>query len=416
MIDFQIRDKCVLCTSNDLEQVFELAETPIANRFPKTLKDATRDSSIRIPLTLLICNFCQHVQLRELVEPEILFEDYPYVSVSNETMKERFVKLSSEIVKKSIAEKSNTVLESGSNDGFLLKQLQDYGLQVLGVDPAKNIAHSANHLGVSTIIEFFGPHVVNEILEKIGKPKVIIANNVLAHSSKLREIFLALTELMDTSTHLYVEFSYLIDILDNTLLDTIYHEHTSYHHLLPLTKFLNEFGLKIVEATRFGAHGGSVRLMITMKSNPLVAREDLNALLDDEKRRSLESSNCETWLKFRLRAKLLEHQLKATLHADFAKTGQKPVGYGISAKFTTLYFGLKLDEFEISDFFDDNPLKIGNFVPGTTKRIQSSEDLNPAFGQTIFLFAWNYKTEVISRFNRKGIYGNLIVPLPFPTF
>jgi hypothetical protein len=416
MIDIQIRDKCVLCMSNDLEQVFELAETPIANRLPKNLIDATRDSSIRIPLTLLICNFCQHVQLRELVEPKILFEDYPYVSVSNETMKERFVKLSSEIIKNSIAEKSNTVLEIGSNDGFLLKQLQDYGLQVLGIDPAKNIAHSANRLGVSTIIDFFGPHVVKAILEKIGKPKVIIANNVLAHSSKLREIFLALTELMDTSTHLYVEFSYLIDVLDNTLLDTIYHEHTSYHHLVPLTRFLDEYGLKIVEATRFGAHGGSVRLMITMKSNPLVARENLNVLLDDEKHRNLENSNCETWMKFRMRAKLLEHQLKATLQADFAKSGQKPVGYGISAKFTTLYFGLKLDEFQISDFFDDNPLKIGNFVPGTTQQIQSSEDLNPALGQTIFLFAWNYKTEVFSRFNRKGIYGNVIVPLPFPAF
>jgi hypothetical protein len=291
MIDIQIRDKCVLCMSNDLEQVFELAETPIANRLPKNLIDATRDSSIRIPLTLLICNFCQHVQLRELVEPKILFEDYPYVSVSNETMKERFVKLSSEIIKNSIAEKSNTVLEIGSNDGFLLKQLQDYGLQVLGIDPAKNIAHSANRLGVSTIIDFFGPHVVKAILEKIGKPKVIIANNVLAHSSKLREIFLALTELMDTSTHLYVEFSYLIDVLDNTLLDTIYHEHTSYHHLVPLTRFLDEYGLKIVEATRFGAHGGSVRLMITMKSNPLVARENLNVLLDDEKHRKQQLRN-----------------------------------------------------------------------------------------------------------------------------
>ena len=55
------RKRCILCRSYSLLSVLELPETPPANELVK------KDFQELIPISLLLCSDCGHLQLKEIV-------------------------------------------------------------------------------------------------------------------------------------------------------------------------------------------------------------------------------------------------------------------------------------------------------------------------------------------------------------
>jgi len=238
---FKIRTDCSLCSSQNLQQVLELPKTPLANEL--ILKKKTQD---HYPLSLLLCISCGHLQLKEIIPPNRLFRKYLYVSGTSSVFIKHFENAASHIVKKTNIDKKDLIIEIGSNDGTLLKKFQYLGFNnTLGVDPANKIANIANKNGVETIPEFFNESVSNKILSSKGKARVILANNVFAHSSDLIGITNAIYSLLDEKGYFIFEVSYLLDVIEKLLFDTIYHEHLSYHALKPLVPFFKKNGLSI---------------------------------------------------------------------------------------------------------------------------------------------------------------------------
>ena len=113
------------------------------------------------------------------------------------------------------------------------------GYSVLGIDPAKQIALQANKKGIKTINDFFTINLAQEILKSHSKASVITANNVFAHCDDLSGITEAISNLLSPEGLFVFEVSYLVDVYNKTLFDTIYHEHLSYHSVIPLIKFCN---------------------------------------------------------------------------------------------------------------------------------------------------------------------------------
>ena len=58
------------------------------------------------------------------------------------------------------------------------------------------------------------------------------------------------------------EFSYIVDVIEKHLFDTIYHEHLDYHSVTPLVKFFAKHGFKVISSKRVDTHGGSVRMVV----------------------------------------------------------------------------------------------------------------------------------------------------------
>ena len=77
--------------------------------------------------------------------------------------------------------KGSLVLDVGSNDGTCLKAFQKRGMNVLGVDPADNVAEIANENGVETIADYFNKDLAKIIKQNYGIPSLITSHNVLAH-------------------------------------------------------------------------------------------------------------------------------------------------------------------------------------------------------------------------------------------
>ena len=60
------------------------------------------------------------------------------------------------MIKRFNLSKNNQIVEIASNDGYLLKNFTNNQIPVLGIEPASNVAKTAEKEGIPTINEFFG--------------------------------------------------------------------------------------------------------------------------------------------------------------------------------------------------------------------------------------------------------------------
>jgi len=171
------RTDCRLCGSTDLTEVLSLAPTPPANAF--VAAEARETPQPTFPLDVFFCECCGHVQLRDVVDPQVLFENYVYVSVTSPVFVKHFEDYAAAVISRVQPDAEAWVLDIGSNDGTLLRFFQEKELGVLGVDPARDIARAATDAGIETLADFFTPGLAAKLRTERGPAAVVTANNVL---------------------------------------------------------------------------------------------------------------------------------------------------------------------------------------------------------------------------------------------
>lgn len=401
------KNRCTLCDCKVLIKLTNFPNTPIANQLFTTDSLPPKGQDF-YPLNLTMCGECQHIQLDTLIDPDVLFHDYPYVSNSSLAMSNRLDNLAASVMGKINLEAGNFVLEIGSNDGYLLSRFKSSGMNVLGVDPAVQATDIALKNDIPTIVEFFSSNVASEILLKHGKPNLILANNVLAHTDNLKDIFGGITSLMSESTITIIEFSYVLDVYEKLLFDTIYHEHTSYHSIKPLVRFLSSFGLEIFRVERFDAHGGSARIYIQKIGSRFPQDESVSQSLDNENDVGIHEVS--SWTIFNKRVVDLGHSIRSKF-LEYREQGGSILGYGVPAKFTTLFHVLGLQETFFDFIVDDNPLKVGKLAPGTRIEIKNSDLIENV--DWAFVFSWNYSQPIVDKLSsQERVRRAILVPLP----
>src|SRR3989338_11266663 len=115
-------DNCRACDSSDLLLFLQLGPTPVPNGF---LKAHHRHKAEKFyPLDVCFCKDCGLVQLAHVVSPEVMFRNYVYIPSTSQTMRDHFLMMAKDSIKKSQALKKDLVVDIGSNDGTLLKSFQ----------------------------------------------------------------------------------------------------------------------------------------------------------------------------------------------------------------------------------------------------------------------------------------------------
>ena len=118
--EFYCRDSCRLCNHKELEDVIELTPTPPGNNFLS--KEQLGKPESFYPLTVRFCQHCAHVQLADVVNPEILYQDdYKYVSGTSPVFVEHFRKYAEEVLAEYSIPAGALVADIGSNDGTCLR-------------------------------------------------------------------------------------------------------------------------------------------------------------------------------------------------------------------------------------------------------------------------------------------------------
>jgi SAM-dependent methyltransferase len=403
------RDSCRLCGSADLSLVLGLTPTPPANAFvPETELGAEQAV---YPLDVYFCNDCAHVQLLDVVDPKVLFENYVYVSGTSPVFVKHFDDYAAAVVERyQPVAAGGLVVDIGSNDGTLLGAFQRRGFSVLGVDPARDIAADATARGIETMADFFTSGLARAIRQDRGAASVVTANNVFAHADNLADIADGVASLLAPDGVFVFEVSYLLDVYEKTLFDTIYHEHLAYHSIKPLVPFFRRHGLKLASATRVDSHGGSLRGIAALADSTVAEDGSVAELIAAETAAGLDRA--ETLIGFASDIDAVGDELRQVLNS-LKSAGKSVAAFGASAKATTLmyHFGIGPD---IIDFIvDDSPLKQGLYSPGMHIPVVPSDVLYARRPDAVVILAWNFVGPIIKNHAAyRDAGGRFIVPLP----
>ncbi|OAN49218.1 SAM-dependent methyltransferase [Paramagnetospirillum marisnigri] len=402
------RDTCRLCGSTALSPVVALVPTPPANAFVPAAELAVEQE--RFPLDVFFCEDCAHVQLLDVVDPKVLFEHYVYVSGTSPVFVKHFERYADFVMERFKPVPGGLVIDIGSNDGTLLSFFQKAGMAVLGIDPAQEIAATATAKGIPTHCGFFGPDLAGEIAATRGKAEVITANNVFAHIDNLSGVVDGVRGLLAPGGVFVFEVSYLVDVVRDTLFDTIYHEHLDYHSVKPLVRFFAAKGMELVEAIRVDSHGGSLRGIAQLKGGPHTVGESVAIAVAEEERLGLDKA--ETLRAFSRDIDALGGQLNGLLR-DLKAQGKRIAGFGAPAKATTLMYHFGIGPDLVDFIIDDSPLKQGLFTPGMHIPVLSSAAIAEKKPDYLVILAWNFARPIIDKnaaFAQAG--GKFIIPIP----
>lgn len=402
------RETCRLCGSRRLKLALSLAPTPPANAFVPAERRGIEQP--RFPLDVFFCEECHHLQLLDVVDPSVLFEDYVYVSGTSPVFVRHFEQYARDIFHRFIREPDRLVVDIGSNDGTLLKFFQQLGCRVQGVDPAKKIAETAAANGVPTIADFFTPALADRIRAEQGAAVVVTANNVFAHIDDLDAVVDGINRLLEPHGVFVFEVSYLADVVQNILFDTIYHEHLAYHSVRPLIRFFDNHGFELIEALRVPSHGGSLRGVAQRKGGPHAVGLSVSEAVSLE--RALGLDRLETFHAFAQNIERLKDQLGRLLR-QLKADGNRIAGFGAPAKATTLMFHFEIGPDLIDFIVDDSPWKQGLFSPGYHIPVVPASELYRRRPNYVVVLAWNFADPIMNahrRFLDEG--GHFIVPLP----
>jgi SAM-dependent methyltransferase len=401
------KSECRLCKGRRLHLALPLQPSPIADAYVPA--SGLGIAQATYPLDLYLCGDCGHVQNIDVVNPELLFRDYLFTTSSSAGLVAHFRQYAEDLCALLEPSADSLVVELGSNDGTLLKFFRERGLRVLGIDPARQIADEATRQGIRTIPEFFDVALAARLRDENGAAALVCANNVFAHADDLGSIADGIAHLLDDGGIFVFEVSYLSDIIDRFLFDTVYHEHVSYHSVAPLHSFLKRHGMQLFDVQRIGSKGGSIRALAQKLPGRRPVAPSVGVLLEDERRRGL--GTLAPFLEYHSRIEKRKEAVTAFLGAEAAK-GSLVAGYGASTTTTTLMWHFELTR-RLSFVLDDNRRKHGLYCPGCHIPVVPSEELYVRKPDCVVILAWQYADAIMNRhdrFMREG--GRFVVPLP----
>lgn len=401
---------CRICKNETLQKFLDLGRQPLANSF--LTGDELKKPEPTYPLSLFFCSNCGLVQLDYVVNPELMFKNYLWVSGTSDTVPLHFQQLAEESTKISKADKNSLVVDIGSNDGTLLKGFRNIGVRTLGVEPAANIAEIARKSGIETVNDFFNSQTAERIRNDYGGAKIITATNVMAHIDNSYDLLSGVNVLLEEDGVFVIEVPYLVDMIEKNEFDTAYHEHLSYFAIRPLVKLFENFGMEIFDVKRFPIHGGTIRVYVKKKSSNLKISNSVNELLELEKNIGLDKFD--TYLQFAERIRKLKEDLLSILK-KLKSENKKIIGYGAPAKGNTLlnYFQIGAD---LLDYIaDKNPLKHNLYTPGMHIQVVPVDRIEKDKPDYMLILAWNFSDEIIKQQQKfKEAGGKFIVPIPQP--
>jgi len=406
----QERTHCRTCGSKNLKLILDLGKTALVNDFLKP--EDVAGYKISLPLRVVLCPDCSLVQLADTVDPKILYSHYAYVTSTSKTMDTHLNKMMTHLLSTGRLGAGSKVLEIASNTGVFLKKFKEQGCEVLGVEPAGNIADVALATAIPTRKEFFNAATARKLKTEWGAADLILGRHVFAHIDDLRDLIAGLEAMSHQDTLIAFEVPYLVDFFEHTEYDTIYHEHLSYISVRSIEALVKDSPFMLSRVDHHPIHGGSILFHLRHRSSRARPHASVAQALQNEKQLCLDEPA--TWAAFAQRVNHIRTELPALIR-KLKSQGKHIIGYGASAKGNTLLNTCGLGTRQLDYIIDNTPFKQNKIAPGSWLPIRPPERLLQDQPDYALLLAWNFAPEILRReteFQKRG--GRFIVPIPEP--
>ena len=401
---FTPKYNCNCCKKKIKKQIFSIKNVPIKTANNSLIKIKSKKKTL--PLTLNYCSYCTNIQIKEIVDPKILYDNFSYKTSSSIGLSKHFENLAKFVFKKFKLKNTDQVIDIGSNDGVFLKYFKKNKVKVLGIEPSKKISNLANKNKINTINSFFNQKLAKRIY-KIFKPaRIVSCFNTLANINNLNNFLSGMKILMNENSIGIIETQYGLDVIKKNLIDTIYHEHINYFTKNSLNKLFVQKGLIITKFQKINNKGGSLRIFFKLKQKTEKIKNKIKIDLASEKKRiNLNKIN-----NFKNKIFKVQNEISNFLKKNEINSIN---GFGASVGTSTLVCFFNLQN-KLKIIFDDNPqVKKLEFNDYNIKVENSKFILKKNKNKILVIFAYRY-LDIIKikhdKFLKKG--GILLCPLP----
>jgi len=382
--------ECLACGSDNLELTLDLGLQPLANNF---LKQPGQNELY--PLAVNRCTECYHLQLTDVVDPEIIYKDYAYVSGTSQTYVE-YMRWFCDWTQEYVGKFRGNVLDIGCNDGTQLSMYSATGYRTFGVDPAENLYATNSSVVDKMICGFWDQHAVDQIGN--NKFDIVVAQNAFAHNPNPDEYLKLLKPLIKDKGYVFIQTSQS-EMVQNGEFDTIYHEHVNFYNINSMQKLCERAGLFLCDVVKTPCHGTSYVFVISAtQSRP----QHIHNLKQLEK----ELYTPDIYSVWATRAKQIAQQYDKAI-TDLQDQGYTAIGYGAAAKGNTF---LNYVETTLDAIIDDNELKQNTYSPGKDIGVVSMNSLLENITdnhKVVFVpLAWNFFDEIKARILTKRNNSN----------
>lgn len=382
--------KCRHCQSELTLPLVDLGSAPPSNAYLTV--QTLRAPEKYYPLRVLVCTECWLAQTEDYTQADELFDaDYAYFSSTSIGWLAHAARYTEKMTQQLGLTQQSMVIEVASNDGYLLKNFVVAGIPCLGIEPTASTAAAAEQLGIPVMREFFGEQLGKQLTTNGKQADLIAGNNVYAHVPDINDFTRGLKAALKPAGTITLEFPHLMQLLEHTQFDTVYHEHFSYLSLFTVSRIFQAAGLRICDVEELPTHGGSLRVYGCHADDARSTSSAVKNMLAEEKRRGLQAEDI--YKNFQIRADKVKDDLLAFL-IEQKRAGKKVAAYGAAAKGNTLlnYAGVKPDLLPF--VCDAAAAKQGKFMPGSHIPILSPAALPEQRPDYLVILPWNIAAEV----------------------
>jgi methylation protein EvaC len=387
-------------------EFLDLGLQPLANSYLKKYQLKKKEKNYR--LKVCFDKSTKLVSIKKKFSSQVMFDnEYPYRSSMSKTMINSFKKLAQNIMHRYRPKK---ILEIGSNDGSFLKNFNKK--KTIGVEPCTNIEKITKKLKFNTIGKYWDTKLAKYILKKFNKVDVVYSANTLTHIKNLDDVFKAINIVLSDDGVLIIEDPSLLECLKKNTYDQFYNEHIYVFSYTSLKILLRKYKLEIFKIDTLDVHGGSNRYFI--KKDISKRKIDISVKRNKQLEKRYGLGFSATYIKFAKRVKKSKKKLKY-IFKKCKQNNKKIIGYGATAKSTTILNYCNIDDKTIDYFVDTTEAKQNKYTPGTKIFIKKYKGYIDKDVDYIFLGAWNFQKEIFAKekkFIRDG--GRFIIHTPYP--
>ncbi len=407
-------DACRICLNTSLISCIDLGRQYLSSVFPTDLSYRTNTKTY--PLELVLCkktkNTCGTLQLAHDINLESMYELYPFSSSTNSSMPAILRDVVDTALSHVDLKDEDLILDIGGNDGTLLSFFRGKRLDLLTIDPAKNIKQVFTSPRYRYINSFFNKQIYNASTDK--KAKLIFSIAMFYHLSDPIGFSQDVASCLDDNGVWVIQMAYLPRMLQTNMYDNIVHEHVGYYTAQTMEWIMNNSGLEVFDVILNDVYGGSFRIFVKRKKNKKLKKSKrLLRILQDEV--NFEINNVQTYHNFMTHVKKTKKDLLRLIKQ--IQSQKKNIWiYGASTKGNTILQYCGISNKDIQAAADSNPFKFDKYVIGADIPIRDEVTMRKDKPAYLLVLPYSFISAFMRRERKLVKSGTkFIVPLPSVT-